>query len=114
MANKHKGEVEFDSDGESYILRYSTNALCELEAVLKKPFNKVLSEFSEDNLSVVNTRAMFYAGLTEFHSEMSISDTGDLLDRIGIDQGLIYLNEAIALAFPTNNVKEKKKETPPK
>ena len=112
MANKHKGEIEFQSEGNSYILRYSTNALCELEAILEMPFNSVLIEFAENKISMINTRAMFYAGLTEFHSDMSISLAGELLDKIGIDRGITLLNEAITLAFPASSG-SKKKESPP-
>jgi hypothetical protein len=112
MTNKHKGECTFELDGKTYTLRYSTNALCELEAILEMPFNRVLMDFVDGKHSVINARAMFYAGLTEFHKDVSISDAGKLLDGIGLQKGVEKLNEAIGLAFPDSSG-SKKKESPP-
>ena len=111
MANKERGEYAFDAGGKSYTLRYSTNALCELEAILEAPFLDVITDFAEGKMSIVNTRALFYAGLQERHPDLSISAVGNLLDEVGMGTAIKAINEAVSLAFPVPGSGAKKKRT---
>lgn len=113
MGNKNRGDCELESGGKVYTLRYSTNALCEVEAILEKPFDQVLLDFASGKISMINTRAMFYSGLREHHPDLTITESGNLLDEVGLDQAVNKLNEAISLAFPAKS-DSKKKEIPPK
>lgn len=101
MANPHKGEVAFEADGKTYTLRYSIDALCELEAAVGKGFPVIASEFSDpDKMSIRLARAILWAGLLEHH-KMTQREAGEVMAGAG---GLLKVNpiidRAIAAAFP--------------
>lgn len=111
MANKHRGEVGFSVDETDYTLRYSTNALCAMEDALDLGVNAVallLADPSQVRMRIV--RAVFWAGLTDRHPEISQADAGDIISAIGIPKALDLLGRAFALAFP--EVKDGTKNPP--
>lgn len=57
-------------------LRFSTNALIELEEVLGKP----ISSIGED-VAMSDIRAMFYVGLKWEDKKITMVSTGDLIDE---------------------------------
>ena len=109
MANKERGEHEITVDGKAYILRYSTNALCNLESILNRPFSEVMDDFAGGKISLVNARALFFVGLQSSHKNMTIESAGDLFDAVGFDVGIAAVNEAVGLAFGNSEDDSKKK-----
>ena len=63
MANPEKGEVAFQVADAEYTLKFSTNAICELEERLNKGLNEIVANMAR--VSVV--RAMLWAGLRAHH-----------------------------------------------
>lgn len=102
MANPHKGEVAFDADGKRYVLRYSIDAICQLEAETGKGIVALISDLeSPERMSVTLARQVLWAGLTEHHPNITVKDAGELIAAAG---GLVRIvslfGEAFAAAFP--------------
>lgn len=93
MANKAKGEVALKHGDKTYILLFDHNALCEFEAETGKNALEVLSS---DNVSMIDMRALFWAGLQEHQSEITIREAGRLLTAVGDEK----LYEALNAASP--------------
>lgn len=134
MANAHKGEVEFTADGKAYFLRFSTNAVCELEEVTGLGANAISRELGAwgppvdgkgkpkaetaeqatarlDRVRVTLVRQVFWASLRDRHPDVTIKEAGDLMAEIGgMTEALELLNQAFVRAQPP----ETKGARPPK
>lgn len=119
MANPHKGEVAFDGFGQTYTLRWTYNAICELEtqtgmgvaavgrelASWAPPTDdkgRPLPETPEQEvariarLRATMVRAVFWAMLRDRHPDIDIRRAGELIGEIG---GLNRAFELIGAAF---------------
>lgn len=133
MANRQKGEVAFTAAGKSYRLRFSTNALCELEDITGRGVTDVMLELAswmpptddkgkpiEESPDQMKARAskmrmgfvrdVFCAGLRDQNPDINVKEAGDLIQDVG---GMIrvmdLINSAFAAGFDTG-----KKPRPPK
>ncbi len=99
MANPHRGQVAIEAGGKTYTLKFSTNAICEAEAVSGgRSFGHLC-----DGIAAVDFRAMralLWAGLKQAHPEMTLDLAGNLLDEVEPLEIGAKLNEAIELAYP--------------
>ena len=101
MANPHRGEVGFQYGGRDYKLRFSTNALCELEDLLGVGVNAISQQLGGvDTLRMKTVRAVFWAGLLDNHPQITILQAGEMLGELGLTTGLKLVGDAFALAFP--------------
>lgn len=102
MANPHKGDVELKAGDETYILRYSIDAICSLESRLDKGFPQIAAEMSRaDTMRLSVVREVLWAGMLEHQPEITIKQAGELIVSAG---GAVVVlgkvNEAFAAAFP--------------
>lgn len=96
-ANPHKGEVEFEARGETWTLRYSTNAICALEDDLDMGVEDIIERLQgSPRMSLV--RAVFRAGL----GDVSAETAGDLVDAVGFARAAGLIGEAFERAFPND------------
>lgn len=104
MGNKNRGEVSFDAGGKTYTLRYSIDAICEMEAELDKGFVAIAGDLSNpDKISVTLVRAVLWAGLREHHNEVTIKEAGELMVLAGgLTAVMFVISEALTHAFPDN------------
>lgn len=101
--NPHKGQVALEAKDKCYILRFSIDALCHLEAATGKPFAVTASEMAAepDKVSMTTTRILLHAGLREHHPDLSLKEAGEIiLDAGGMAVVTAKIFEAFALAFP--------------
>lgn len=97
MANPHKGEVSFEASGKTWSLRYSTNALCELEDDLDRGIGDVIESLqTSPRLNML--RAVLRAGLSGH--KVNQQQAGDLIDELGFDRTRELIGTAFARAFP--------------
>jgi hypothetical protein len=100
MANKQRGEVGFELDGVNYTLRFSTNAMCELEDATGVPVLQLANSLQDErSVSIKTLRAMFAAGLSDT-SDISIKEAGDIIDGLGIPRAGELIGQAFMAAFP--------------
>jgi hypothetical protein len=96
MANANRGEVSFEADGKEYTLRFSTNALCELEEKLDTNFIEVAKRLSDQaNVRLSLVRAVVWAGLRDRHSEITLEQAGDLISNVG----MLKIMQLVAKSF---------------
>lgn len=107
MANRLKGEIGFEALGKSWTLRYSANAMCELEAALDKPIGEIVGMLramqSESGASIRTLRTVFWGGLSDIHDGLTEKDAGEIITEIGFDRTGQLIGEALALAFPDSS-----------
>lgn len=95
-ANPQRGEVPFTADGVDWTLRYSTNALCAIEAMVGKPVPALVEEL-QATPSLTTMRAMFAGGVKPAITQ---EQAGELIDTLGFDKAGELVGAALALAFP--------------
>ena len=101
MANKHRGEVELEVDGQTWTLRYSANALCELEDALNLGVAEIVETLQNPKgVRIKTLRALLWAGLRDRHPEMTLAMAGDLLTATGVPTAFEHVGQAIGRAFP--------------
>lgn len=119
MANPIRGEVGFDVSvpGESgevvktYTLRFSANAICELEESVDKSIVALLTEMASwvdapEKMRMSVVRLMFWAGLRDRHPDVDLKAAGELILAAG---GIVRASElimtAVERAFPAPKTK---------
>ncbi len=110
MANPHKGQVELKAGDSTYILRYSIDAICSLEASLDKGFPAIVADMSNPaTMRLSAVREVLRAGLQEHHPDITVKQAGELIISAG--GALVVLgkvNEAFGAAFPEPEASDKK------
>lgn len=102
MANKQKGEVALNALGRDLTLKFSTNALCELEDLTGKSAIEVANSLDDEKSVTMNVlRQLVYCGLLHNDGDqISVKDTGDIIDEVGHSVIGEKIGEAFMLAFP--------------
>ena len=103
MANKERGEVTVEADGKTYTLRFSIDAMCQMEDVTGKGVVAITQEFADPaKIRMATARAALWAALHEQHPELTLMQAGELIPKAGgLQVVLNKVSEAILLAFPT-------------
>ena len=103
MANKIRGEVDFEAGGKTYTLKMSTNAICQIEDLSGKSINEFSQGLFDPALfRIANLRLIFFACLLGGKSEVaSLLDAGEILDAVGFEDGGVLIRTAYQRAFPT-------------
>ena len=92
MANKQKGEVALGD----YTLRYSINALCELEDASGMSAIQLANTLGdEETFNTKTLRLMVWGGLTDNHEDITLKEVGEIIN----DTGVAVVMEAITRAF---------------
>lgn len=119
MANPHKGEVAFEAGGRNYTLRFSADALCQLEDALGRGLIDILNEIAgwfdaPEKIRFSFIRQVFWAGLRDAHPDIDVKQAGELLLAAGgAIAGLGMINKGLAQAFPTPETKGARPPTAP-
>ncbi len=100
-ANPERGEVAFEAQGSEWVLRFSTNALCALEAATGMGATAVANAFQDEGgKQITMLRQLFRCGLSGKHPGVDLEAAGEILDDIGFARAGEIISEAFALAFP--------------
>lgn len=108
MGNKSKGIVKVNGD---YALRYTTNALVEMEEELGMSIQQIISMFDNGRLGFKAIRVLVWAGLIhQFDNgdgtyDFSLREAGDLIDEIGFEEMIDKVGDALAAQFPDDTEK---------
>lgn len=72
MSNKHKGEFEFEAGGQKYVLRFSANAVIDLEEAFGRTVGQLGDLFQDTaTLKLSDIRTMFCVGLQDKHEDLT-------------------------------------------
>jgi hypothetical protein len=101
MANKFRGEVEFEALGQKWTLRLGMNAWITLQEELG---------FAEDDAGFLSSitrvrgmkkiRTMIEVGLREKHPEMTPQIAGDIITDLSIPRATQLVQQALMWAMP--------------
>lgn len=100
MANAVKGEASIEVEGQTYVLAFNINAMCEVEYLLDLSTDRILQKLvASPPLHIV--RALLWAGLRAHHDGIDLHGAGDLIEKIG-GPGLVLegIGKALVSAFP--------------
>lgn len=96
MANDVRGEVGFSAGGKAYTIKFSTNAICEAENILRKSIVQIMSEIDW----VSTRRVLLWAALQPRHPGLELTDAGEIMDALGPARSVEALTQAFNAAFP--------------
>lgn len=96
-SNKALGQFSFEARDKTWVLHYSINAICAIEAQLGPGVQ--LERVLQDNPSMSIIRTIFWGGLIQHHPQVRLEDAGDLMDAIGFTRAAALLGEALTAAF---------------
>lgn len=104
MANRERGEVGFDAKGKSWIIRYTTNAMCEIEDALGASIIQIANNLgSENGVHIKTLRTLFRIGVVGCEND---DQAGELMDAVGITDAGVLIGEAFNAAFPHDEDKD--------
>jgi hypothetical protein len=89
MPNKERGEMRLVAGDQTYVLRMTTNAACDLEEFTGKSLPKLIDEVNGGSVRAI--RAFLWAALQEHHSKTikTIKEVGKLIDEAGGLEGVM-------------------------
>lgn len=93
MANRKRGEFELEQDGATFRGVLDFNALAEFEDRTGENALEILADGA--GLKVTHMRTLMWAGLRQFHPDITLQQAGSLLS-----ENQHKLGEALASAFP--------------
>lgn len=105
MANRVRGEVDFDLNGQKYTLCFDHAAMIELEDLLDKGIVAITKEMQAwqqdpDRIRLKWIRALLFAGLKRHQPKLSLDDVSDLMGQPSQSIGIMdKINEALGKAF---------------
>ena len=100
MSNPLRGEASFEIDGKPFHVRFTWNAAAEYEEVAGKPLSDALLDVAREKLSARSLRAMLWAGLQEQHPDVTLKETGRLIDKLGRREAQRVMGVALRYFFP--------------
>lgn len=98
---KRKKSYPVDIDGEQFFLRYDLNSMELLEEKYGN-FEDALSIWTAEGKSpsISDVKFLFYIGLKSNHPEITLEDTGAMLDLSNLQPVTIQLFEALSESMP--------------
>ena len=102
MANKLAGEVEFEAEGKTHILRLDVNALIATQAALRIEDDEKFWDLLMNRItgSMLGYRCLIYHGLKTSEPELTVEQAGQIITAFGSQKLLGLVAEAIKWALP--------------
>ena len=80
MGNPERGEVRVTVAGVDYLLRYTTNAICTLEASTHERAIPFMKRFANQDVGMADVRVIVWAGLLDHQPDTTLEDAGAVID----------------------------------
>ncbi|ARQ01884.1 hypothetical protein [Pseudorhodoplanes sinuspersici] len=102
MANAVKGEVQFEAEGVTYTIRFTVDAIVQLEEKTGRTFPVLAAEMSDPlKVSMSLLRLIFWAALQDRHPDLDVKRAGELIVPAGgMTSALALVGLALERAFP--------------
>jgi hypothetical protein len=99
MANPERGEVDLTSEGKTYTLVLSMNALCEMQKRTSKTYGELARSIGGMDLAAL--REFLWAVLKKYHAKdfPTVERAGDLIDALpgGVSEAMDALYQLMEL-----------------
>ncbi|WP_311270491.1 hypothetical protein [Sphingobium sp. WCS2017Hpa-17] len=100
-ANKHRGQLGFEVDGNRWVFAFTTNALCAVEEEFDLKDISELETVLSQSPSLRTIRKLFRIGLTDCHPDMTDHEAGQIMEAVGgLEPSLELIMRAVEQAFP--------------
>jgi hypothetical protein len=100
MANRNKGEVSLQAGDKEYTLRFSANALCELEDATGMGINGIAQQLSSvDSMRMRTVIAVVWAGLLDRHPGITKEEAGEIITEATLLKTMSVVSDAFVLTF---------------
>lgn len=99
VANRVKGEVPIEVEGQTYVMVFDFNAICSVEEVFDLPISEIGQKMA-DGMRARDLRTLIAAGLQGHHAGLTDVQAGDIISQIGAQTAADKLAEAMQAAFP--------------
>jgi hypothetical protein len=84
-ANKERGELAIVVGDATYILKLTSNAMCEMEAASGRTVVQLMATLrGGEGGNLTDTRWWLWGMLRAHHPELTLLDVGNLMDALGI------------------------------
>lgn len=101
MANRERGEVEFQALGKSWTMKLGVNAMCEIEDATGKTISEVAVLLKDPKTATVKLmRAVMWGGMREHNDDIPVNEVGSIIDAIGMAEAGRLIGEAFTAASP--------------
>jgi hypothetical protein len=97
MANRYKGEKEFDWRGQTYTLRFGVNEIAEAEAAFEVRGKALWTRLEQG--SMIDMRKFLQLGLARKHPKLSLVQVGDIIDEFGLAAMTSLIGDTLTAAF---------------
>lgn len=85
VANRERGELPFQSGDTTYVMKLTTNGICQMETQSGRTFGDVIAGMQRD--SHTDMRLFLWAMLQHHHPDLTLNEVGDIVDGFGIVGG---------------------------
>jgi hypothetical protein len=100
MTNSFRGEVPLQVGETTYTLRFSANALCELEDALGMGINKIAAQMADpETMRMKTVMTVVWAGLRDRHPDITLAQAGEILTDASLSRAMEAVSKAFILTF---------------
>ncbi|MEP9374996.1 hypothetical protein [Mesorhizobium sp. KR1-2] len=101
MANRERGEVEFQSLGKTWTLKLGVNAMCEIEDATAKSIAEIGALLGDPKTATIKLlRTVMWGALRDHHDDITVKEVGAIIDGIGMNEAGRLIGDAFAAATP--------------
>lgn len=94
-----RGEATLVLGKDSYTLHFDWNAVADCEEQLGSPFYDLFERIAAGRFGVLELRAFLWAGLRKRHPQVTLRQTGELLDEADFGDVADVVIRAVSSAF---------------
>lgn len=111
--NLLKGEVPLKAGDKGYRLKFTTNALCELEDIMDKPFSEIIIGALKGVPKLKDARSLLFCACIEHHgSEVTtLEEAGKIMDLATFKETWAAVANAMAASLPDSDKDSTEKKT---
>jgi hypothetical protein len=101
MANRERGEVEFQSLGKTWTLKLGINAMCEIEDATGKSISEIGALLGDTKTATIKLlRTVMWGALRDHHDDITVREVGAIIDGVGMNEAGRLIGEAFTAATP--------------
>ncbi len=111
--NLIKGEVPLKAGDKVYRLKFTTNALCELEDLMDMAFSEIIVRALEGIPKLKDARCLLFCACIEHHASevTTLEDAGKIIDLATFKETWAAVVKAMAASLPDSDKDSTEKKT---